>query len=356
MVKDQDPPAPDPWPKLSVLVPARNEATTLKDAMSTLLAQDYPDMEVVLVDDRSTDGTEEVVDRLAASDPRVTPVHVGELPEGWLGKVHALERARRKATGDWLLFTDADVHFAAGTLRKAVAFCLAQGRDHLTVIPAVPTAGFWLGVTLSSLVYLCAINLRFDKVGRPGSKTVVGLGSFNLVRAAKLDQTEGLAGIRMDITDDYALALLLHRAGARSALLGGNGTTSVVWYPTLRAMVKGLDKCLAAARYSYLNVAAAALVLFAGVVGPVLGLFLNPAWFLRPLVLATYAAVSCSAALVGRRIGRPMVFSFFLPFGLPIIACGVLRAGFNCWLHGGVIWRGTLYRREQLRCWQTTRP
>ena len=106
--------SPDPpsWPALSVVVPARDEARTIEPALASLLAQDYPGLEVVLVDDRSTDGTSAIIDRLAASNPQIAAVHVRELPAGWLGKVHALQRGFERARGDFVLFTDADIHFA----------------------------------------------------------------------------------------------------------------------------------------------------------------------------------------------------------------------------------------------------
>jgi cellulose synthase/poly-beta-1,6-N-acetylglucosamine synthase-like glycosyltransferase len=119
-------PAPTTWPRLSVVIPALNEVDTLEAALGTLLAETYPDLEIVLVDDRSTDGTGALVDRLAARDPRITPVHITALPEGWLGKVHALHVGTQHARGDWLLYTDADVHFGQGSLRHAVAVAEAS--------------------------------------------------------------------------------------------------------------------------------------------------------------------------------------------------------------------------------------
>src|SRR6185503_6720653 len=105
--------SPDPprWPKLSIIIPACNEAASIEAAVTSRLAQDYPDFEVCVIDDRSTDGTGAIVDRLAEGDPRVRAVHITELPEGWLGKVHALHRGVSIATGEWLLLSDADVHF-----------------------------------------------------------------------------------------------------------------------------------------------------------------------------------------------------------------------------------------------------
>jgi len=131
--------SPDPprWPKLSIIIPARNEAASIEAAVTSRLAQDYPDFEVCVIDDRSTDGTGAIVDRLAEGDPRVRAVHITELPEGWLGKVHALHRGVSIATGEWLLLSDADVHFAPATLRRAIAHAEARGFDFVGVFPTM---------------------------------------------------------------------------------------------------------------------------------------------------------------------------------------------------------------------------
>src|SRR6185369_5444580 len=102
-------------------VPACNEAGTIETALASLLAQDYPGLEIVLVDDRSSDGTGVIIDRLAASDPRISAIHVRDLPIGWLGKVHALQRGLERVRGALVLFTDADIYFAPGSLRRAVS-------------------------------------------------------------------------------------------------------------------------------------------------------------------------------------------------------------------------------------------
>ena len=110
--------APGALPSLSVIVPARNEATAIGPALASLLAQDYPGLEIVAVDDRSTDGTGDVLRALAAANPSLRVLRIDDLPSGWLGKNHALWRGAQRSTGTWLLFTDADVVFAPGTLRR----------------------------------------------------------------------------------------------------------------------------------------------------------------------------------------------------------------------------------------------
>ena len=133
-------------PSLSIVVPARDEAASIGRALGSLLAQDYPDLEVIAVDDRSADGTGDVLREVAAREPRLAVLRVDDLPAGWLGKNHALWRGAQRSSGQWLLFTDADVVFAPGALRRALAYAVDQGLDHLTLAPRLMTTTIELNI------------------------------------------------------------------------------------------------------------------------------------------------------------------------------------------------------------------
>jgi len=138
------PPAPaarGTWPRISLVVPARDEGLHIAGALASKLTCGYPSLEVVAIDDRSTDDTGAIIDRAAASDPRVAAVHVTDLPEGWLGKVHAMARGLERATGEWVLFSDADVHVEPGALERIVAWAEAGGVDLVAVLPRVHPVG-----------------------------------------------------------------------------------------------------------------------------------------------------------------------------------------------------------------------
>ena len=253
LLKQLQPQQPPNWPSLSVVIPACNEGNTLEQALTTLLEQDYPDLEIVLVNDRSTDNTGTVVDQMAAKDERILPVHIAHLPPGWLGKVHAIHVATQKVRGDWILFTDADVHFQPGVLRKTVAFCLEQQIAHLTVAPEVYSQSFWLDVTLAAFGLTFFTSLKAAEIGKPGSDSFAGIGAFNLVRKSVFDQTEGFPWLRMEVADDLGLGLMLHRAGALSRFVLGTDEIGWTWYCSLAAMVRGLENNLfgLAAHYRY---------------------------------------------------------------------------------------------------------
>ena len=143
------------WPGLTVIFAARDEAAHVEAATRSILAQDYPALEVIAIDDRSMDATGAILDRLEADDRRLRVVHVRELPPGWLGKTHALHTAAATASSTWLLFTDADVAFAPGALRRAIAWAECDGADHLTVVPEFIVEG------VGERLFLVLFNLGF---------------------------------------------------------------------------------------------------------------------------------------------------------------------------------------------------
>ncbi len=142
-------------------------------------------------------------------------VHVRELPEGWLGKVHALQRGVERAKGAWLLFTDADVHFAPGTLRRAVACAEERQLDHLAVAAQVILRSFWTGVCHGSAMRGIVALARPWEVMDPRSKKAIGTGAFNLVRRSVFDRTPGFGWLKLEVADDIGLGLMMKRAGAR---------------------------------------------------------------------------------------------------------------------------------------------
>src|SRR4051812_23850727 len=177
-------PPPATWPRVSIVFAARNEAATLLHAVPTMLAVDYPDFEVIAVNDRSEDRTGDLLEQLAAANPRLKVVHVTELPEGWLGKNHALAEGSTHATGDWILFTDADIHFTPGTLQRAVAYARAQTIDHLAAVPRLTERGQWLGICVNAFSFAFTCGILPWRIPDPRSRAHGGVGAFNLVRTS----------------------------------------------------------------------------------------------------------------------------------------------------------------------------
>lgn len=345
-LRELHPAEPPRLPRLSLIVPASNEADTLEAALASKLAQDYPHLEFVLVNDRSTDGTGEVMERMAGGDPRIRVLHVRELPQGWLGKVNALHQGVRAASGEWLLFSDADVHFAPGTLRKAVAYALRRGLDHLAVIPHLHSRSFWLDVAVALFSRVPVVSMPYWAVENPKSKTSAGMGAFNLVRREALEKTPGLEWLRMEVGDDVGLGLMLKRTGARQSLVHGRGTVGVLWYENFAQMLRGTEKVWLASvgNYSPPGIGAFALVFLLLEMSPFLALAVNPWLAVALLILSFYTAVVAS-----RFNEQALAPALAWPIGSLILVYSALRAAWVAQRQGGLVWRGTFYRLSELR-------
>jgi hypothetical protein len=345
-------PAPAAWPRLSVIIPACNEAATLEAALQSVLAQDYPALQVVLVDDRSTDGTGAIVDRLASADPRIRAIHVTNLPEGWLGKVNALQQGLQAADGELVLFTDADVCFTQGALRRAVAYVEAQAADHLAIIPDAWSASLWVNICIASAFRTIAMSQRPWRMESPDTEDALGSGAFNLVRKATFDRTEGLRWLKMEVADDVAVGHLMKKSGARARILIGNGQVRVDWYPTFREMVRGLEKNGFAqiARFSLLRALALAVPATLVSLAPFVALALTGQPWLQAAGAAAILANVTGSLFLGRMVGFPIpAMLLSAPLGDLILVGVVVRAALLGARRGGLMWRGTLYPVAALR-------
>ena len=353
LLSDLTPPEPRRWPALSVIVAACNEADRLEAAVRTLLLENYPDLQIILVDDRSTDATGEILDRLAAQDNRTKVLHVTDLPDGWLGKVHALSRGLEASRGDYILFTDADVHFAPGALRKAVAWCEDRGLDHLAAFPTLWPATVLVDATISVFIRQFMLATRPWKVADPESKAFIGVGAFNLVRRAAFEATEGFEWLRLEVADDAGLGFLMKRSGARCGVVAAFGLVSLHWYRSLGEVARGAEKAYASASgCSLLRTLRLAVVSLALEASPILALV--------PLAFQETRLVGCGgiavltafgvSVLVMARWGRAKVFPALVAPAVMVLGAAVfVRAGLLGWWRGGVLWRGTLYPSAALR-------
>ncbi len=350
-LEDVRPPDPAVWPRVSLIIAACDEGDTIEAAMASRLREDYPDLEFILVDDRSTDDTGRIIDRVAASDPRVKPLHIRSLPDGWLGKVHAMHQAVQVATGDWLLFTDADVHFAPGTIRRTIANCLHRNLDHLAAFPAMQSSTFWLDVVMAGFLRLFFLGIRAWAVEDPASKACIGIGAFNLVRRTAFDRTEGFPWLKLELGDDVALGMLLKSHGCRSSFVNARKHVSVRWYSSVRQMARGAERggYTVLARFSLFRAISLGMAMLALELAPFLAMFAlgMPVVQIAGAIAAVVALATTVA--VSLWMDRPILPALLLPAASAILSGFVLRAGYLGYHRGGILWRGTLYKSEVLR-------
>ncbi|HEX4498249.1 MAG TPA: glycosyltransferase family 2 protein [Thermoanaerobaculia bacterium] len=343
------PPLVGALPRVSILIPARNEERNLEEALRSVLALDYENLEIDVIDDRSTDRTGEILDRMAAAEPRLRVVRVRELPAGWLGKNHALWLGAEKATGDFLLFTDADVVLEPSSLRRAVQVMVADGLDHLTASPEIarPSVLFELFIGAFSLFF--ALFTRPWKAKDPRSPHYVGIGAFNLVRATAYRAVGGHRTIAMRPDDDLKLGKLLKTRGFRQEFVFGQGALRVEWYTSVRELIQGLMKnAFSGVDYRVRVVAVATVIQLAVFVWPFLALLLIPGaarWLNLASVLTLVGLCWINAPLAGVRrwhgVGFPLATLLFLYI--------LWRATLLTLWNDGIDWRGTHYPLAELR-------
>ncbi len=345
-------------------MPARDEAAGLERAVVSLLAQDYPALEVIAVDDRSTDGTPAILARLAAEHARLAVVRVDALPEapgggpGWLGKPHALHVGAARARGEWLLFADADVVHEPTVVSRAMRVAVRDGRDHLALLPRIEPSGRLQRAFVDAFGLVFLLVRRVWAVPDPKDPASIGIGAFNLVRRSVYERFGGHAALRFEVIDDLALGDAAKRAGARSEALFADGLVWLRWYPSLRATIEGLMKnAFAAVGYSIPRVMAAVAVQVAIGLGPYLGLLFAPGVAKLPY-FAAVALIMAGFVCYGRRVpGRGGVADGLLfPLVVALFMTVLVGSALRALVRGGIEWRGTLYPLARLRACGRFRP
>jgi glycosyltransferase involved in cell wall biosynthesis len=342
-------PSPAPLPRLSVVVPALNEEATVEPAMRSLLALDYPDLEVIAVDDRSTDSTGEILDRLAKTDSQLQVVHVRDLPAGWLGKNHALHLGAERATGEFILFTDADVHFEPTALSRAVGFAADNQLDHLVILPRVVLHGFWETACVWFFGVIFTLKFRPWRVSDPKRKDYIGVGAFNLVRKGAYRRAGGHASLPMDIGDDIKLGKVMKRAGGRADVLMSDSMVRVRWVNGVRGLIQGLTKNMfAGLEFSPVKLVVSSLGLLLLAVWPFAGLFFGPL-AARAICAATVLVILVSSAQGRPYRGASPLYAFAFPAAALVVIYIFYRSAWFTYRNDGIVWRGTRYPLSELR-------
>jgi cellulose synthase/poly-beta-1,6-N-acetylglucosamine synthase-like glycosyltransferase len=344
------PPLPPDLPSISIIVAALDEERTIEPAMLSLLALEYPRLEIVAIDDRSSDATGAILDRLAAEhSERMRVVHVRELPNGWLGKCHALEQGSRIASGEWLLFTDADVHFERDSLTVAIAHAHARNADHIVFAPMLMWQGYVEAALLSLFSMALMIGFRTWRVESRSLRSFIGFGSFNLVRRSVYDRFGGHDALRLEVADDMKLGYLVKKHGGRSTFVDSEGSVRVRWREGARDIVRGLVRSGFAGVDFRWSAIAASTVFFIGVMlAPYLLLITGPAE--ARIAAALALAVLMLAYAVVARAGRiPIWIGLLHPVACLLFTWAFLRSAFLTARLGGIWWRNTFYSIDDLR-------
>jgi GT2 family glycosyltransferase len=336
-------------PSITVIVPARNEAADIAATLHSLLAQDYPNLQITAIDDRSTDSTSAIIDTIATQHPdRLRALHVTELPCGWLGKTHAMALAARQAPTDYLLFTDADVIFHPTAIRLSLAIAVASNADHLVTFPTTIIKRWDEAAILGFFQILGLWAARPWRISDPrATRDALGVGAFNLLRRSAYLEIGGFESLRMEIVEDLGLARRIKCAGLAQRVVFGRGLVSFHWASGAAGLVTVMTKNLFAAfRFSIGLTLLGCVWLSAFCVAPAIGLFVAPT---RIPAAVALAAVAWLYRLMSTHSGISVWNALFFPLSALIFVFTVLRSTLTTLTQGGVIWRGTFYSLAELR-------
>ena len=343
------PPAGAGAPRVSIVVAARNEERHIGSAVRSLLTQHYPDLEVIVVEDRSTDRTAAILADVERDHPALHVVRVRDLPDGWLGKNHALHAGAAAASGEWLLFADADVVLAPDAIARAVRLAEAQGLDHLAVAPDLVTPSWPLALVVNYFMMWFLLYLRPWRARHPRSAAFIGIGAFNLVRRRAFDAVGGFSRIAMRPDDDIMLGKLLKQGGHAQLLAAADGAARVEWYRDLPELARGFRKnAFAGLRYSYLLALWAVIGGLTAAAWPFAAVWLTTGTERALYAVAGLAQMAAYAGPATVRRTRPWL-ALLYPVAAVLFAGILAAAVLRTMRRGGIEWRETFYPLERLR-------
>ncbi len=368
---DRKPATPAGNPRVAIIVPARNEENSIEQALQRLRALDYDNYEVIAINDRSTDRTGEIMNKVGScSDGRPRPsaseagaeldsgttpspqlkvVHIRELPPNWMGKAHAMWTAARQTDADWLLFTDADVMFRPDCLRRAIAYAEAERADHVVLLPRVLMKRPGEKMMVGFFQLLFVFGHRPWKVADPKAKDHVGVGAFNLVRRSTYEAIGTYDRLRFEVVDDMKFGKVIKNSGFRQRVVLGDDLIAIRWALGARGVVNNLTKnFFAVMSFQVWRAVGGSVVLAILNLTPFLGAILVHGWARVPYLVTLTSMFALYAGLWRRDKIGPWYF-FLHPVSTVLIIYTVLRSMCVTLWNGGVVWRGTFYPLEELR-------
>jgi len=357
---DRNPVLPSGNPRVSIIVPARNEEETIEQALCSLLALQYDNYEVIAVNDRSTDSTGAIMRKLekahsaskagnGKSEVTLRVVNHSELPPGWLGKTHAMWTAAREATGDWLLFTDADVLFKPESLRRALSYAEAEAADHVVLFPRMimKRPGEYMMIAFFQTMFM--FGHRPWKVADPSTDDHMGVGAFNLVRSRVYNAVGTYRALRMEVLDDMKLGKVVKKAGFAQRNVFGGDLISIRWAKGALGVVNNLTKnFFAVLSFQWWRTLISACGLAFLNFGPFLGIFLAQGWARVPYAIALGSMFLIYVGMSWRS-GVPAFYFLLHPIGTALFIYTLLRSMILTLWNNGIEWRGTKYPLEELR-------
>lgn len=350
--------APAFAPLVSVCIPARDEETNIRRCVEAVLRQDYPNFEVIVLDDRSTDATLTQLKDIASRDSRLLPISGSDLPEGWAGKPHALYQASAVARGEWLCFVDADTFLEPRAISSVYAKAVETNADLFTIMTRQILGSFWERTVMPLVMTALSVGFSPRKVNDPSRRDAVANGQFIFIRRNIYDLVGGHEKIKDQIVEDKALSENVKWNGHRLVLADGSQVAGTRMYTSLEGMWEGWTKNIYLGLRDHpsllwLGAFGATLALLAALflpVWPVLGLawYLNGGGWLALTVvveaLFVWGYLVFIRSKAAHEMDIPRWYAFTTPVGAGVFAAMMLTSAWKVLTGQGVTWRGRKYR------------
>ncbi|HTK17980.1 MAG TPA: glycosyltransferase family 2 protein, partial [Mucilaginibacter sp.] len=334
-------------PSVAIIIPVRDEEEDLEEALQSVCNLNYNNYRIVVVNDRSTDRTGEILDDFKTHYPGLTVITITTLPEGWLGKNNALYEGYKHTDEEWMLFTDADIKFHPDMLGRVMSYAVNQQLDHLCVLPDVESRSALFNSVLATFTIMLMIHLKPWDARNPKSKAYVGIGAFNMVRRNAYEKSGTHESIKLRSDDDLRLGMQIKRSGFRQDVLTGVGYVQLEWYKNLKQFSNGLLKnAMAPSDYNIAKVIGGIVFMLISVAlpMPVMFIFGSTAIRLMAALMLLFHIIYMTAVPPNK-----WWYALMIPFAGFFIAFSFLRALIKTVKQGGIYWRDSFYSLEMLK-------
>ena len=353
-------PAPTAAPLISICIPARNEENNIRNSVESALGQDYPNIEVIVLDDRSTDSTLTQLAGIAAHDSRLLPISGTNLPAGWAGKPHALFQASATARGEWLCFVDADTFLTPQAISSCYAKALETKADMFTTMNEQILDSFWEKVVMPLVMTALSVGFSPRKVNDPTTRDAIANGQFIMIRRTVYDSIGGHEKVKDQIVEDKAISEQVKWNGHHLVVADGSRVIRTRMYTDLPSMWEGWTKNIYLGLRDHpsmlmLGAFGATLALIAALflpIWPLLGInwyFNDGAWLAVAVTieaLIVWASLIYARARVARGMKISAWYALTTPLGAGVFAAMMLTSAWKVISGQGVTWRGRTYHSK----------
>ena len=356
IVVEPTPPPSNP-PLISVCIPARNEERNIRACAEGILNQDYPNFEVIVLDDRSADSTPNILEDIGSRDSRLRLINGSDLPEGWAGKPYALYQASSYARGEWLCFIDADTFLEPETLSSCYIKAIETGADMFTIMTFQVLGSFWEKTVMPLVMTALSVGFSPRKVNDPNTKDAIANGQFIMIKRSVYDAIGGHESVKDQIVEDKAISEQVKWNGHRLIVADGMKVAKTRMYTSLPEMWEGWTKNI------YLGLSDQPSLMVLGVFGafltvltslflpvwPLLGLFWysnNGGWMAMAVVaeaLVLWGYLIFIRARVATDMRIAPWYALTTPLGAGVFGAMMFTSAWRVLSRKGVTWKGRGY-------------